>query len=399
MFEGQYDSSSLTGKTWTGTAPTDGAAYVERHEHVEPASFFIQNRPQKTLRPDKVLQSHSDIKDEVEAKYGSYPTTWTIALQTEDAEHLSGSNSSKQGGAFIDVSEKGTQTNMIEDELTSLSVSAPTQDGYMDHSAVTESELVSRPDGSSTKAENDSMTGDEKESARMILLEAEIQQLKESDIPALHQQLRDTSGNLNKWKERALAAEKKARLFQKFTTRVRHLYGSLLTETSRQSGDDELAVKEESDAQGSYLIHSVRFERALEAIERGTQATGDQESTDLRDGDAIAVKIFQSLYPRMHARNGSPGGSPSGGSMATATGDALLLQQSMDGVASPRDDEETLKLRLGMVELWMVVQELLQMEEEEASSTSSSSSSSSSSAFQQSSDLTQNERSSTDAFL
>ncbi|KAM0522975.1 hypothetical protein ACHAPE_001464 [Trichoderma viride] len=296
----------------------------------------------------------------------------------------------------MDVCEKGTQTNTIEDEVASLLVSAPTQDGYMDHSIVTESELVSRPDGSSIKAENGSMMGDEKESAKMILLEVEIQQLKESDIPALRQQLQDVNGRLNKWKERALAAERKARLFQKFTTRVRHLYGSLLTGSSRQSGDDESAVKEASDAEGSYLIHSVRFKKALEAIERRTQATGDRESTDLRNGDVIAAKVFQSLCPRIYTRNGLPAGSPSGGSMTTATGDALFLH-SMDGVASPRDDEETLKLRLGMVELWMTVQELLRMEEEEASSTSSSSSSSLSE-FQQSSDLTWNERSSTDAF-
>ncbi|KAM0461592.1 hypothetical protein ACHAPV_004300 [Trichoderma viride] len=333
MFEGQCDSSSLAGNTWIGAAPNDDA--------------------------------------------------------------LSGSNGSKQGDAFTDVCEKGTQTNTIEDEVASQSVSAFTQHDYMDHSAVMESELVSRPDSSSTKAENGSMTWDEKESARMILLEAEIQQLKSSEISTLRQQLQDMNGNLNKWKERALAAERRAKLFQKFTTRVRHLYGSLLTGGSCQSGDDGLTVKEESDAEGSYLIRSVRFNKALEAIERGSQTTGDQESTYVGDGDVIAMKIFQSLYPRMHTRDGSPsGGSPTGCSKTTATGDALILQ-SMDGVASPRDDEETLKLRLGMVDLWMAVQELLRMEDEEASSTTSSSSSSS---FEQSSTFT-NERSSTDAYL
>ncbi|UKZ70894.1 uncharacterized protein TrAtP1_011865 [Trichoderma atroviride] len=236
-------------------------------------------------------------------------------------------------------------------------------------------------------------TGTTKESARMILLETEIQQLKEFDMAALHQQLQDANGKLSKWKERALAAEKKARLFQKFTMRVRHLYGSPSNKGSCQSGDDGSAVREESDAQGSYLVHSVRLHKALEAIEKGVQATGYQESIGLGDGDAIAAKIFQSLYPRMQTRDGPPcGGSPSGGSKATATGDALLLQ-SMDGVASPRDDEETLKLRLAMVELWMAVQELLRMEDEEASSTTSSSSTSSSSS-QQSSTFTKNEPSS-----
>ncbi|KAM0450983.1 hypothetical protein ACHAO4_006377 [Trichoderma viride] len=320
--------------------------------------------------------------------------TWTGAASNDDA--LSGSNGSKQGDAFADVCEKGTQTNTIEDEVASQSVSAFTfaQHGYMDHSAVMESELVSRPDDSSTKAENGSMKWDEKEPARVILLEAEIQQLKESEISTLRQQLQDMNGNLNKWKERALAAERRAKLFQKFTTRVRHLYGSLLNEGSCQSGDDGLTVKEESDAEGSYLIRSVRFNKALEAIERGSQATGDQESIYVGDGDVIATKIFQSLYPRMHTRGGSPSGGSPTGSKTTATGYVPLLQ-SMDGVASPRDDEETLKLRLGMVELWMAVQELLRMEDEEASSTTSSSSSSS---FEQSSTFT-NERSSTDAYL
>lgn len=215
----------------------------------------------------------------------------------------------------------------------------------------------------------------------MILLETEIRQLKDFDMPALRQQLQDANGKLSKWKERALAAEKKARLFQKFTTRVRHVYGSRLNEGSCQGGDDGSVVKEGSDAQGSYLIHSVRLNKALEAIKNGVPATGYQESIGLGDGDALAVKVFQSLYPGMHTRDGLPsGGSPSGSSKATTTGGALL-SQSMDGVASPRDDEETVRLRLGMVELWMAVQELLRMEDEEASSTTSSSSPSSSSSL------------------
>jgi hypothetical protein len=344
------------------------------------------------------LPSHSDIKDVAEAKDSSSSNTWSIAPQTDDAEHLLGRNGSQERGASIDVCDKGTQTDIIEDEVTSHLVSSSAQGNSLNHSAVVESELVSRLDGSSTKAENGSVTLGEQESAEMKQLKMEIHHLKESDIPELCQQLQDVKRDLDKWKERALVAENKAKLFQKFTTRVKRLHGSLSSEGSRQSGDVGFAVKEESDAEGSYLIHSVRFKNALEAIERGTQATGDQESTDMGDGDVIAAKIFQSLCPRMHTRDGSPSSeSPSGGSETTAMDDGLPLH-GMDGVASPRDDEELLKLRLGMVELWMVVQELLRVEEEEASSSSSSPSSSSSSS-QQLSPLTGDENFLEDAFL
>lgn len=153
MFEGQYDSSSLTGKTWTdATASNDIAAWGERNDQDEPASFFIQSSSQKSLRSDKTLHSHPDIKDVAEANYSSCSNTWSVAPQTDDAEHSFGSNSSKQQGAFTDVCEKGTQTAMVDDEVMSQSVSSSAQCSWLDHSAVTESELVTRLDGSSTKA-------------------------------------------------------------------------------------------------------------------------------------------------------------------------------------------------------------------------------------------------------
>ncbi|KAL7919758.1 hypothetical protein ACQKWADRAFT_315368 [Trichoderma austrokoningii] len=277
MFEGQCDSSSsLTAKAWTG-----GAAAAPND-----AAAYVKRQHHQSLH------NHADIKD-VEAKHCPCPQTWAIAPQTDDVEKLAGSNSNKQRVAFADLCEKSTQTDVVDCGIT--------QHAWLDHSAGT------RPDAS---------------------------------IPALRQQLQDARQDLNRWKERSLAAERKARLFQKFTTRVRRLHGSLMTGGSA-------VVREESDAEGSYLVHSVRLKEALGGLERG-----DETSASM-------------MY-----------GSPS---ETAAVADSALPVHGMDGVASPRDDEDLLKLRLAMVELWMVVQELLRLEDEEASSSSSPSSSSSSS--------------------
>ncbi|KAL6897524.1 hypothetical protein GGI43DRAFT_423922 [Trichoderma evansii] len=369
MFEGQYDSSSLTGKTWTGTTPNGIAGWVEGSGQDKPMHFFIQGSPRKSLHSTKTLHSHPEMKDVAEEKNSPSLNIWSMAPQKDDAQHSFGNNNSEQRDKFSDVHEKGTQTTMIDDEATPQSVSSSTQYSWLDHLAVIESELVSCLNDPTTKAEDGSLLLDEKESARMILLEVQVQQMKEHDIPALRKQLLDANIDLNKWKERSLAAERKARLFQKFTTRVRRLHSSLVTESSRQSEDDESAIKEESDAEGSYLIHSVQFKKALEANKRGDRIVMHKKSRDVEVGDAVS-KMSESLYPELSIREGSLYGD----FKTTTTGNALLLH-GMDGVASPKDDEGTRKFRNVSVELWMAVQELLQMEDEEALSPSQHSSS------------------------
>lgn len=330
------------------------------------------------------------MKNVAEGTYSPSLSTWSMVPQKGGTEH-SFSNSSSQQNESADVCEKGTQTNTADDEAILQSVSSSTQYGWQDHFVVIEGEMVSRPKVSTTKTGGTSLPlDDDEEFTRMMLLEEQVEQLKEYDIPALRKQLQDANIDLNKWKERALAAEKKARLFEKFTTRVRHLHSSLVTESSQQSGDDESAVREGRDAEGFYLVHSVRFNKSLETIKKGARTTEDQNSRGVEDdGGVVAAGTFDSLYPRMRTREE---GSSSGDSKTTATGDALLSLHGMDGVMSPRDDEEELKIRHALVELWMAVQELLRMEDEETSSSSSSSS-------QHSSTCTEDETSLGDQYL
>lgn len=181
-------------------------------------------------------------------------------------------------------------------------------------------------------------------SAEAAQLKSRMQQLDEGEAAALRDQLREANRDMQKWREKAEAAEKKARMFQKFTTRVRSIHGSLVTDGSRQSGDElcdevvSVSGRRHRDSEGSYQIHRVRFSKSIEAMGREAGGVSD-------NGGVIPEEVHD-----------------------TQSKDELPVGASdlygMDGVMSPRGGG---KLDFGpaAIELWIAAQELLLEEAEE----------------------------------
>ncbi|KAL7915426.1 hypothetical protein GGI35DRAFT_181770 [Trichoderma velutinum] len=184
-----------------------------------------------------------------------------------------------------------------------------------------------------------------KKSAEATQLQLRVQLLEETRTASLSEELRDASKEIQKWREKAEAAERKVARFQRFTTRIRSIHSSLaMAEGSRQSGDDEVISLEGRDAEGSYRACRVRFTKAL----------GSEGGSIARYDGVVAEEVQDGIHD-----NKSDEGTPS------ADGLGLGLYRDLhglDGVTSPR----MVDFGSAAVAMWIAAQEYLSMEEGEA---------------------------------
>ncbi|KAK4075675.1 hypothetical protein Trihar35433_2235 [Trichoderma harzianum] len=182
-------------------------------------------------------------------------------------------------------------------------------------------------------------------SAEVTQLQLRVQQLEESHPASLSEQLREASTEIQKWREKAEAAERKAARFQRFTTRIRSIHSSLaMAEGSRQSGDDEVISLEGRDAEGSYRATRVRFTKSL-----GSEASGVA-----RFDGVVAEDVQDDLH-----ESKSDEEAPSMNGLGQHHRDF----HGLDGVTSPR----MVDFGSAAVAMWIAAQEYLEMEEGEAS--------------------------------
>ncbi|UKZ72538.1 hypothetical protein TrVFT333_000168 [Trichoderma virens FT-333] len=177
-------------------------------------------------------------------------------------------------------------------------------------------------------------------------LKLRIQLLEESNPISLREELREANNEIQKWREKAEAAERKARRFQRFTTRIRSIHSSLaMAEGSRQSGDDEMVSWEGRDAEGSYRAYRVRFTKALSSEAYGTA----------REGEGV---VAEEAHDGLHD-NKSDEETP----LTDEVGFARRDLHGLDGVTSPGVTD----FGSAAVAMWIAAQEYLSMEEGEAS--------------------------------
>ncbi|KAJ4863598.1 hypothetical protein T069G_00128 [Trichoderma breve] len=182
-------------------------------------------------------------------------------------------------------------------------------------------------------------------SAEAAQLQQRIQKLEESQSASPNEESRAASKEIQKWKEKAEAAERKAARFQRFTTRIRSIHSSLaMAEGSRQSGDDEVISLEGRDAEGSYRACRVRFTKSL-----GSEASGIA-----RFDGVVAEEVQDDLH-----ESKSDEEAPSTDGLGQHHRDF----HGLDGVTSPR----MVDFGSAAVAMWIAAQEYLEMEEGEAS--------------------------------
>lgn len=264
----------------------------------------------------------------------------------------------------MDTREKGTQTDEVGNEAMLASASSITRYGCPESLAMADGEAflhvkpcIGAEHVHDRLQELEQLLGIKSTEAAQLKLR--VQLLEESDTASLRDELKDANREIQKWRERAEAAERKARMFQRFTTRIRSIHSSLaMAEGSRQSGDDEVVSLEGRDAEGSYRVHRVRFTKAGEAMEREGDVDGSTEDEGgAVDGESVVVEKMEGFLHRNKGREGSSLGGHGVG---------------MDGVASPREEGAgMLDFGSAAVALWIAAQEFLLMEDDEASHHSS----------------------------
>ncbi|RFU72802.1 rho-gtpase-activating 6 [Trichoderma arundinaceum] len=355
MFEGQHDPPLVMRKTRTGM-PNEVTNSAEGIDQDKPIASRIHNSPQKSSHMAKALPSHPEtvehgrLRDIADERYSPSSNTWSLGTKVDDTRD-----------APVDVRENGTQTEIADNQVILASTSSITRCDYHDSSTMTNKEAVSHGSPSSEVDNLHSrLQGLEKllsdKSAEAAQLQLRVQQLEEdNEVSSLRDQLRDAEKDIRKWREKAEAAERKAKMFQKFTARVRSIQGSLAAEGSLQSGDDlcgRLASEQGRDTEGSFQVHRVRFTKSSEATERGA----DSKFGFPDDRGVCSVKVEDCLH-RSQSRDGS---APDG--LKATTSDL----GGLDGVASPKE-ERKMDFGRAAVELWIAAQELLLMEDEGAS--------------------------------
>ncbi|KAL7956698.1 hypothetical protein V8C34DRAFT_315464 [Trichoderma compactum] len=161
-------------------------------------------------------------------------------------------------------------------------------------------------------------------SAEAAQLQLRVQQLEETQPASLSEESRASSKEIQKWKDRAEAAERKAARFQRFTTRIRSIHSSLaMAEGSRQSGDDEGLG---SEASGIARYDGVVAEEVQDDLH--------ESQTPSTDGPGVGLGL--GIHGDLHG---------------------------LDGVTSPR----MVDFGSAAVAMWIAAQEYLLMEEGEAS--------------------------------
>ncbi|TFA98795.1 hypothetical protein CCMA1212_009347 [Trichoderma ghanense] len=208
-----------------------------------------------------------------------------------------------------------------------------------------------------------------------LKLRAMLLEESDTDAAALRQQLDVAVREAQRWREKAEAAESKARIFQEFTRRIRSIHSSLAVgEGSRISGDvgEVVSTEEDKDAQGSYRVHRVRFPMgpgdgaesfSITSNEAGPAAGGSTET----EGE-VAVEEVDDGRELTSTSTATPLSSEQGAPYPVPPG--LPALPGLDGVVSPAAGEGrgTMDLSSATMAMWVATQELLMMEDEETSS-------------------------------
>ncbi|KAL6831409.1 hypothetical protein J3E69DRAFT_364293 [Trichoderma sp. SZMC 28015] len=302
MFEDPHESPLTTRKPMTGVLKdafglAEGA-YQDKH-----ALYQINNSPHKLYHSTKILHGHPEAIVDVELK------------PMNDAQESSANK--KEGFIHVETQARGIQTD-------APLYTSPKNGTENNNNRLQELETLL-----SIK------------SAEVTQLQLRVQQLEESHPASLSEQLREASTEIQKWREKAEAAERKAARFQRFTTRIRSIHSSLaMAEGSRQSGDDEVISLEGRDAEGSYRATRVRFTKSL-----GSEASGIPRFDGVVQDDLNESKSDEE----------------------TTSTDGLGRHHrdfhGLDGVTSPR----MVDFGSAAVAMWIAAQEYLEMEEGEAS--------------------------------
>ncbi|KAL7933931.1 hypothetical protein V8C35DRAFT_302793 [Trichoderma chlorosporum] len=355
MFEDQHESPPTNQRPKTGVIsdalnPAEGA-YKEKS-----VPYRVPSGSRKITPLAKSLYDHPKAVGDVESKemanekYSPYSNAWPLVDTWDDVKGSYGNM--RERAVYIETQERGTQTDTLGDEALSSMTSFTGRYGYQDMPSSIDGEALLQAwpfpgtdDINSRLQELEQIL--HMKTAEAAQLKLRIHLLEETSPASLHEELMEASEEIQKWREKAEAAERKARRFQRFTTRIRSIHSSLaMAEGSRQSGDDEMVSLEGRDAEGSYRACRVRFNKAFGSEAACTAGDGQSLVTEIQDGSRDEKSDEET---------------------PVSNGFGLTRRDlhGLDGVASPG----MMDFGSAAVAMWVAAQEYLLMEEDDGDET------------------------------
>ncbi|CAG9940631.1 unnamed protein product [Clonostachys rosea f. rosea IK726] len=170
--------------------------------------------------------------------------------------------------------------------------------------------------------------------------------------------LREAKRELQMWKERAEAAERRVKVFEKFTSKLKGIRQAAAaadekTHQGEQLDEDVFSDQEDSSDNGKVTDRDqhVRFLEGYQAKDR----EGSDDSGRTEDAGVVTARIRRCLH---------------GGQESLHTHDGMVDQvystvggPSTDKAVSPRTRLAKRDMRLEALDIWMAAQELLELED------------------------------------
>jgi hypothetical protein len=189
-------------------------------------------------------------------------------------------------------------------------------------------------------------------------LRRQLEAQENFDVGTLSEQLREAKRELQMWKERAEAAERRVKVFEKFTSKLKGIRQAAAaadekTHQGEQLDEDVFSDQEDSSDNGKVTDQDqhVRFLEGYQAKDR----EGSDDSGRTEDAGVVTARIRRCLH---------------GGQESLHTHDGMVDQvnstvggPSTDKAVSPRTRLAKRDMRLEALDIWMAAQELLELED------------------------------------
>ncbi|VUC24681.1 unnamed protein product [Clonostachys rosea] len=190
-------------------------------------------------------------------------------------------------------------------------------------------------------------------------LRRQLEAQENFDVGTLSEQLREAKRELLMWKERAEAAERRVKVFEKFTSKLKGIRQAAAaadekTHQGEQLDDDAFGEREDSSDNEKVADqdHHVRFLEGYHVKDR----QGSDDSGRTEDAGVITARIRRCLH----------GGQES---LHTHDGTVDQIYGTVDGASADeagslmRTRPANRDMRLEALDIWMAAQELLEMED------------------------------------
>lgn len=192
------------------------------------------------------------------------------------------------------------------------------------------------------------------EEAAQLRRQLEVQE--NADVGTMSQQLRQAMIEAQTWKERAEAAERRVKVFERFTARLRGMREVAATANRQSNGSSSASNSTVHDGGGKEDGQSVyqRQHSSGENQRTGRQVSDAHESDTSRRTEDVGV-ITARIRKCLHGgpgRTDGPIDSP-----------PPCLQDLVEGVKGVGCEDRMRELSLSTVEVWMAAQELFDLEE------------------------------------